>query len=180
MMNLVVRCCALIISVGMLFSCSGFSSKKGESGGKSESIGQVQHKKVCIDIERIKAWEGELGGDIAGDQITVGRLGKAENWYAACLVTVEGIGGGNNFAQMLGLFNLSNTTGRARQPVAWETVGGTFSRSVRDVSFEGDHLLLDTLELAKGDPLCCPSIPATYKVELQNSKLVFSKEHPSN
>jgi hypothetical protein len=168
----------LVVWVG----CKGISLKKGESSDQVGSTGQKQQvsKVRCIDFGAIDSWANATAeGGEGGYTLTLGTLGPANTWYAACLYTVEGRGGGgNNYETFLALFELSNNGNGSRVPVASEIVGGKMIRAVHSVQFgAGYELILSTTEYSERDATCCPSIPAYVNVELKRTTLVISTPH---
>jgi hypothetical protein len=100
----------------------------------------------------------ELSGDLNHD-------GKRD---IVVLYTLEGFGGGNNYAQYLAVF-LSN--GKTYRHAAYTVVGGKLNRSVELRSVVGSTINLNTKEYRRNDPACCPSRARTARFVFRRGKL---------
>lgn len=106
-------------------------------------------------------------GDVDGD-------GDAD---AAVQFTIEGMGGGNNYAFYLAVFR--NENGKLK-PLTDEVVGGKLNRSVTLQKIGDRKIYLDTEEYAENDGACCPSIKGKTVYLLKNNKLTEQKSNVKN
>jgi hypothetical protein len=95
---------------------------------------------------------------------------------AAVLYTLEGAGGGNNYTQYLAVF--LRVDGRL-VPVANKAVGGKLYRSIAIKAIKDNVILCDTLDYAKNDPACCPTIKGKTQYVLEDKKLKEVKPMPA-
>lgn len=108
-----------------------------------------------------------LYGDIDGD-------GDAD---AAVQFTIEGMGGGNNYAFYLAVFR--NENGKLK-PLTDEVVGGKLNRNVTLQRIGDRKIYLVTEEYAENDGACCPSIKGKTVYILKNNKLTEQKSNVKN
>jgi hypothetical protein len=106
-------------------------------------------------------------GDVDGD-------GDAD---AAVQFTIEGMGGGNNYAFYLAIFR--NENGKLK-PLTDEVVGGKLNRNVTLQKIDDRKIYLDTDEYAENDGACCPSIKGKTVYILKNNKLTEQKSNVKN
>ena len=102
-------------------------------------------------------------GDLNGD-------GRAD---AAVLYTIEGAGGGNNYAQFLAVF-VRDEEGQLA-PAAHASAGGKLYREAHLVSITDGAVLLNVVNYAEKDAACCPSKKGTTRYTLVDGKLVEQK-----
>jgi hypothetical protein len=95
---------------------------------------------------------------------------------AAVLYTLEGAGGGNNYTQYLAVF--LRVDGRL-VPVANKAVGGKLYRSIAIKAIKDNVILCDTLDYAKHDAACCPTIKGKTQYVLEDKKLKEVKPTPA-
>jgi len=104
----------------------------------------------------------ELSGDLNRD-------GKRD---IVVLYTLEGFGGGNNYAQYLAVFL---GYGRAYRHAANTVVGGKLNRSVELRSIVGSTINLNTKEYRSNDPACCPTLSRKTRFVFRRGKLTEIK-----
>jgi hypothetical protein len=78
---------------------------------------------------------------------------------------------GNYHAEFLSVFIKKD--GKYKKPAVIQ-VGGRGERGVEDVKFEGNKIILKTLEYHE-DPMCCPSKEGTATLVFENGKLTEVK-----
>ncbi|MFN0278939.1 MAG: hypothetical protein ACKVRN_10085 [Pyrinomonadaceae bacterium] len=99
-----------------------------------------------------------LRGDVNGD-------GKAD---VVVLYTIEGCGGGLNWARVLAVFVRK---GRSIQFAADATPGAKGIRGVELKSISGGDINLDTWNYRTNDGACCPSLKGKTKYVFSKGKL---------
>lgn len=115
------------------------------------------------DGEEYKEAEKVLYGDIDGD-------GDED---AVAQFTIEGMGGGNNYAFYLAVFK---NDGGKLTAVTDEVAGGKLNRNIELTKIEKGIIYLDTKEYAADDGACCPSIEGKTSYVLEGKKLVEKKQ----
>jgi hypothetical protein len=95
---------------------------------------------------------------------------------AAVLYTLEGAGGGNNYTQYLAVF--LRVDGRL-VPVANAPVGGKLYRAIEIKTIKDNVIFCDTLDYAKNDAACCPTIKGKTSYVLEDKKLKEVKPAPA-
>lgn len=87
---------------------------------------------------------------------------------AAAKFTIEGMGGGNNYAFYLAVFR--NENGKLKG-VTDDAIGGKMNRDVTFTKVENGKMFFDTKGYAEDDGACCPSIEGKTTYILENDKL---------
>jgi hypothetical protein len=114
------------------------------------------------DSEEYRKARQLLRGDINGD-------GKIDLVF---LYTLEGMGGGNNYAQHLAVLLGS---GKTYKHAADEIVGGKLFRNATLKSLARSTINLDIIEYRENDASCCPSRKAKARYTFLNNKLTEVK-----
>ncbi|MBC7929139.1 MAG: hypothetical protein H7Z38_01065 [Rubrivivax sp.] len=99
-----------------------------------------------------------LRGDVNGD-------GKAD---VVVLYTIEGCGGGLNWARVLAVFVRK---GKSIQFAGRVVAGAKGIRAVEMKSISGGRITLDTMSYRRNDGACCPSRKGETKYVFSNGKL---------
>ncbi|HEV3254683.1 MAG TPA: hypothetical protein VG033_09760 [Candidatus Acidoferrales bacterium] len=130
-------------------------------------------------IDRFLASKGDEGNGVLAEGIRTvvkGDLNHDGVPDAAVLYTLEGAGGGNNYTQYLAV--LLRVDGRL-VPVANNAVGGKLYRSIAIKAIKDNVILCDTLDYAKNDAACCPTIKGKTQYVLKDKKLKEVKATPA-
>lgn len=114
------------------------------------------------DASEYKEARKILYGDLDGD-------GDED---AAAQFTIEGMGGGNNYAFYLAVFR--NENGKLKG-VTDDVIGGKLNRDVTFIKIENGKMFFDTKGYAEDDGACCPSIEGKTSYILEGEKLFEKK-----
>lgn len=164
------------------------SSEKSSAGGveatenKSVSIEnkeeKTEQKPVALDktdgqkvIERYIAGVAKVSDADEykeARKIMYGDLDGDGDEDSAAQFTIEGMGGGNNYAFYLAVFR--NENGKLKA-VTDDAIGGKLNRDVSFTKIENGKMLFDTKEYDSDDGACCPSIEGKTSYILENDKL---------
>lgn len=146
---------SILVSVFVLGSVQLAFSQASESSIIDRFISRQAKSDGC---EAPTEYRTTLRGDVNGD-------GTAD---MVILYTLEGCGGGINWAQHLAVFL---GKGNNIQHAARATVGWKSNRSVTLMSISGGRINLDTMGYRANDPACCPSREGKTKYAFSNGKL---------
>lgn len=149
-------------------STENTDSKEEKTEQKPVALDKTEGQKVVeryiagvakvSDADEYKEARKIIYGDLDGD-------GDED---AAAQFTIEGMGGGNNYAFYLAVFR--NENGKLKA-VTDDAVGGKLNRDVTLTKIENGRMLFDTKEYDADDGACCPSIEGKTSYILENDKL---------